>query len=33
VDPDCGLKTRTVQEAVDQLASMQAAVNEVRKTL
>jgi len=33
VDPDCGLKTRTVQEAVDQLTSMQAAVNEVRKSL
>jgi len=33
IDPDCGLKTRTVQEAVDQLTQMQAAVNEARRTL
>ncbi len=30
VDPDCGLKTRTVEEAVGKLRSMQAAVREVR---
>ena len=30
VDPDCGLKTRTVEEAVGKLRSMQVAVREVR---
>jgi len=33
IDPDCGLKTRTVDEAVAQLKSMQQATNEVRKGL
>ncbi|MGH7320573.1 MAG: methionine synthase [Candidatus Rokuibacteriota bacterium] len=33
VDPDCGLKTRTVDEARGKLASMMAAVREVRATL
>jgi len=33
VDPDCGLKTRTVDEAKAQLTSMQEAVNAVRKEL
>ncbi len=31
VDPDCGLKTRTVEEAMEKLAVMVAAVREVRK--
>lgn len=33
IDPDCGLKTRTVDEAVAQLKSMQQATNEARKGL
>ena len=33
VDPDCGLKTRTVEEAVGKLRSMQAAVHEVRSAV
>ncbi len=33
VDPDCGLKTRTVDEARGKLDSMMAAVREVRATL
>jgi 5-methyltetrahydropteroyltriglutamate--homocysteine methyltransferase len=33
VDPDCGLKTRTVEEAVGKLRSMQVAVNEVRSAV
>ncbi len=33
VDPDCGLKTRTVDEARAKLASMMAAVGEVRAGL
>ena len=32
VDPDCGLKTRTVEEAQGKLRSMVAAVREVRQT-
>lgn len=31
VDPDCGLKTRTVDEAIAQLKTMQEAVHQVRK--
>ncbi|MBI4364754.1 MAG: methionine synthase [Candidatus Latescibacteria bacterium] len=31
VDPDCGLKTRTVEEAMEKLAVMVAAVREVRE--
>lgn len=31
VDPDCGLKTRTVTEAIDKLTSMVAAVAKVRQ--
>ena len=30
VDPDCGLKTRTVEEAFAKLEAMVAAVREVR---
>src|SRR5262249_20540018 len=30
VDPDCGLKTRTVEEARDKLAAMMAAVRQAR---
>jgi len=30
VDPDCGLKTRTVEETVGKLRAMQAAVRQVR---
>jgi 5-methyltetrahydropteroyltriglutamate--homocysteine methyltransferase len=33
VDPDCGLKTRTVDEARAKLAAMMTAVREVRATL
>ncbi|HET7852951.1 MAG TPA: hypothetical protein VFM04_00625, partial [Candidatus Methylomirabilis sp.] len=33
VDPDCGLKTRTVEEAQGKLRSMVAAVREVRQAL
>jgi len=33
VDPDCGLKTRTVDEARGKLAAMMTAVREVRATL
>jgi 5-methyltetrahydropteroyltriglutamate--homocysteine methyltransferase len=33
VDPDCGLKTRTVDEARGKLAAMMIAVREVRATL
>ncbi|MCH7897334.1 MAG: methionine synthase [candidate division NC10 bacterium] len=33
VDPDCGLKTRTVEEAQGKLRAMVAAVREVRQTL
>jgi 5-methyltetrahydropteroyltriglutamate--homocysteine methyltransferase len=33
VDPDCGLKTRTVEEARRKLAAMMTAVREVRATL
>jgi len=33
VDPDCGLKTRTVEEAVGKLRSMQVAVREVRSAV
>jgi 5-methyltetrahydropteroyltriglutamate--homocysteine methyltransferase len=33
VDPDCGLKTRTVEEARRKLAAMMAAVEEVRAVL
>ncbi len=33
IDPDCGLKTRTVEEAVAQLTSMQQATEEARKGL
>jgi 5-methyltetrahydropteroyltriglutamate--homocysteine methyltransferase len=33
VDPDCGLKTRTVEETRGKLGVMMAAVREVRKTL
>jgi len=33
VDPDCGLKTRTVEEAQGKLKSMVAAVREVRQAL
>jgi 5-methyltetrahydropteroyltriglutamate--homocysteine methyltransferase len=33
VDPDCGLKTRTVDEAREKLAAMMAGVREVRATL
>jgi len=33
VDPDCGLKTRTVEEAREKLTSMMAAVREVRATV
>lgn len=33
VDPDCGLKTRTVEEALAKLKSMQAAVLGLRPTL
>ncbi len=31
IDPDCGLKTRTVEEAKEKLAAMVAAVREVRE--
>ena len=31
IDPDCGLKTRTVEEAKEKLAVMVAAVREVRE--
>jgi len=31
VDPDCGLKTRTVEEAVGKMRAMVAAVREVRR--
>jgi len=33
VDPDCGLKTRTVEEAQGKLRSMVAAVKEIRQAL
>ena len=33
IDPDCGLKTRTTQEAVDKLKVMVDAVGEVRREL
>lgn len=33
IDPDCGLKTRTVQEAIDKLKVMVEAVGEVKKEL
>jgi 5-methyltetrahydropteroyltriglutamate--homocysteine methyltransferase len=33
VDPDCGLKTRTVEEARAKLGAMMAAVREVRAAL
>jgi 5-methyltetrahydropteroyltriglutamate--homocysteine methyltransferase len=33
VDPDCGLKTRTVEESRGKLAVMMTAVREVRATL
>ena len=33
IDPDCGLKTRTVQEAIDKLKVMVAAVGEVKREL
>jgi 5-methyltetrahydropteroyltriglutamate--homocysteine methyltransferase len=33
IDPDCGLKTRTVEEALAQLKVMMAAVKEARKSL
>ena len=33
VDPDCGLKTRTVEKAVGKLRSMQVAVREVRSAV
>ncbi len=33
IDPDCGLKTRTVDEAVAKLTSMQQVVNRLRKEL
>jgi len=32
VDPDCGLKTRTVEESRGKLAAMMAAVREIRST-
>jgi 5-methyltetrahydropteroyltriglutamate--homocysteine methyltransferase len=31
IDPDCGLKTRTVEEAKEKLRVMVAAVREVRQ--
>jgi 5-methyltetrahydropteroyltriglutamate--homocysteine methyltransferase len=33
IDPDCGLKTRTVEEAKEKLRVMVAAVREVRQEL
>ena len=33
IDPDCGLKTRTVEEAREKLTVMVAAVREVREEL
>ncbi|MDZ4339553.1 MAG: hypothetical protein U1B94_04965, partial [candidate division NC10 bacterium] len=33
IDPDCGLKTRTVEEARGKLAAMVAAVKEVRQAM
>lgn len=33
IDPDCGLKTRTVEEALAKLRVMMTAVKEVRRTL
>lgn len=33
IDPDCGLKTRTVQEAIDKLKVMVEAVGEVKREL
>jgi 5-methyltetrahydropteroyltriglutamate--homocysteine methyltransferase len=33
VDPDCGLKTRTLEEAKQKLANMVAAVQELRAEL
>lgn len=33
VDPDCGLKTRTVEEAQEKLRAMMAAVREVRQAI
>jgi len=33
IDPDCGLKTRTVEESKAKLANIQSAVNAVRKKL
>jgi 5-methyltetrahydropteroyltriglutamate--homocysteine methyltransferase len=33
VDPDCGLKTRTVEEAQGKLRAMMAAVREVRQAI
>ncbi len=33
IDPDCGLKTRTVQEAIDKFKVMVDAVGEVRREL
>ena len=33
IDPDCGLKTRSIEESVGKLKNMQAAVNKVRAGL
>jgi 5-methyltetrahydropteroyltriglutamate--homocysteine methyltransferase len=33
IDPDCGLKTRTEEEAVAKLRNMMAAVREVKREL
>jgi 5-methyltetrahydropteroyltriglutamate--homocysteine methyltransferase len=33
VDPDCGLKTRTVEEAKEKLTNIQKAVDTVRREL
>ena len=33
IDPDCGLKTRTIDEAVGKLVNIEAAVDQVRKEI
>lgn len=33
IDPDCGLKTRSVEEAKAKMCNIQAAVNEIRATI
>jgi 5-methyltetrahydropteroyltriglutamate--homocysteine methyltransferase len=33
IDPDCGLKTRSVNQAVDKLANMTMAVSQIRKVI